>query len=103
ACAARQDRRHGIHSRDGLKVPYCPAAVVSTAHAIRSPLLPLGSVFSSSGLAWITRAVPSASAKSPSIANLALAFPSVPTIRLDRSPRCAPNGFWCPCCLPVGF
>jgi hypothetical protein len=68
-----------------------------TAQAMRSPLLPLGSVLLSSGWACTTSALPSLSRSSamdaPVTVSVSLREPSAATVTLGRSPLCAPAGF----------
>src|SRR5206468_2881860 len=83
-----------------------------TPQAIRAPLLPVGSVFSSSAWAWMTRLVPPSPKREPGTPDLSvaawvmasrLAVPSAPTTRLGRSPACEPSGLSRPCFFPVGL
>src|SRR6266702_2762612 len=83
-----------------------------TPQAIRPPLLPVGSVFSSSAWAWMTRLVPLSPKSEPGTPGLSvttfvvasrLAVPTPVTMRLGRSPACAPSGLSRPCFLPVGL
>src|SRR4026208_2105208 len=77
---------------------------------MRPPLLPVGSVFSSSALAWITSDVPlsPSSVTGLRLRVKALVVPPMPPspeaaiTRFGRSPTCGPAGFSRPCCLPVG-
>jgi hypothetical protein len=79
-----------------------------TPQAMRAPELPAGSVTSSSGPAWMTRAVPAgwnrefgpAARVTRGAMTLILTRPSGPTTRLGRSPACGPPGLRSPCCLP---
>src|SRR5688500_6891849 len=76
-------------------------AGLSTAQAMRSPLLPEGSVTLSSSPAWITSADPSASRNAAKLAPVSTTVsrkvPLAATGTLGRSPACGPCGLDRPC------
>src|ERR1019366_8851127 len=84
---------------------------VITPQAMRSPALPAGSVFWSSGLAWMTSDVPPLLniewLPSPQVMSLfsarKCALPSGPTVKLGLSPAWWPSGFSNPCFFPSGL
>src|SRR5262244_3049402 len=83
-----------------------------TPQAMRAPLLPVGSVFSSSCCAWITRLVPPSPKSEPAAPLLRvtagviasrLPLPAAPITRFGRSPAWEPSGLRRPCLRPVGL
>lgn len=83
-----------------------------TPQAMCAPEFPAGWLTSSSGLASITRAVPSGwNTEFGSfrcnvivfVKKAAVMVPSCPTVKFGRSPACGPFGFLTPCCLCVGL
>src|SRR5208282_2444747 len=84
---------------------------VITPQAMRSPELPVGSVFWSSALACTTRAVPpllktewlSLPRLTSLFSILKCALPSAPTVKLRLSPAWWPSGLSNPCFLPSGL
>jgi hypothetical protein len=113
--APPRGRLGGDPGARGPGPPPCPAARAPTGAAItpqatRAPLLPVGSVTSSSGAACTTMALPSASRRlrgpleivTASVTALSRPTPASFTTRSGRSPAWAPRGLSRPCWRPSG-
>src|SRR5581483_10703052 len=108
---ARRKKNEGQVVDLALAVRTATRYFVMTPQAMRPPLLPVGSAFSSSGFAWITSEVPLPPSRLTGLWLKVKALvvtsmppsPEAPTTRFGRSPECGPAGFRRPCCVFPGL